>query len=155
MGNQPMTPAEYQAFLEKKFRKKKSKYKNERVEIKGNSFMSKGEGNHFFELTLRERAGEIKDIRCQHHVSLGPANIILIVDFSYTDCKTGKLTFEEFKGFPTPEYKLKERLWEVHGPAKLIVHYPPGSGMRPKVIIPKMQGFKCTACGHFNEHNAI
>lgn len=147
-----MTPAQYKAYLQKKYGKSKSKYKNKRTEVKGHSFMSTGEGYHYCELLLREKGGEIRNIRCQHHVPLGPAKIILIVDFSYTDCKTGDLTFEEFKGMPTPEYKLKERLWEVHGPAKLIVHYPPRCGKRPKVIVPKKEGYDyfaiCPNCGH-------
>lgn len=146
-----MTLAEYKAYLENKSGKKKSKYKNERTELKGRSFDSKGEANHFYELTLRERAGEIRDIKTQEHIYLSPARIDYICDFSFVDCKTGAREWAEYKGFETPEWRLKRRLWGHFGPGKLTIHYPPQSGKRPEVIWPKKTGAdshtKCHKCG--------
>ena len=151
MGNQPMTPAEYRAYLENKGRKKKSKYKNERTEVKGVTLASKGEGNHYGNLLLRERAGEIRDIKTQEHVYLTDARTDYICDFSFVDCKTGVKEWSEFKGFETPVWRIKLNLWRWYGPGKLTVHYPPQSGKAPEVVWPKNQGPEsptlCPKCG--------
>lgn len=44
-----------------------------------------------------------------------------IADFSYVDHKTGALTVEDTKGFATPVYRLKKRLFAACYPALKLV----------------------------------
>ncbi len=84
-------------------------------------------------LRLLEMAGEIENLREQVRVKIcckgkcpHAASIFSIVDFSAIDKRTGDLVFHESKGFETPEWRLKRRLWMHSGIGKLYVwkgHY--------------------------------
>ena len=69
-----------------------------------------------------QKRGEIADLKCQQTVKLTDAEIKYIADFSFIDPKTGERVFAEAKGFPTPEWKLKKRLWEYYGPGTLMIY---------------------------------
>lgn len=115
----------------------KAKYKATWVKHAGRSFASKLEAAVFDILTLRVRAGDIRDLRCQHTVDL-IGGIRWRVDFSAVDCATGELFFAEAKGFPTQEYKMKLKLWPECRTEKLEIWG--GSYKKPKLmqtIIPK------------------
>ncbi len=94
----------------------KNKFNNVRT---GDGFPSKLEAAVYQILRLREKAGEIKDIRRQHSVDLG-CQITWMVDFSYLDKKTKQRVWVEAKGMETGEYRLKLKLWRWgQGPGRL------------------------------------
>lgn len=98
---------------------KRPKYRNKRITHAGYSFASKGEASLFEELKFMEKSGLIYDLKCQDTVYLTYARIIYKPDFSYTDAETLKKEYAEFKGFETPEWRIKLRLWKEYGPGKL------------------------------------
>lgn len=96
------------------------KYGNVKVEDGGITFDSKAEHKHWLHLKLRERAGEIKQLRLQVPYELIPAQArpsggkerptVYIADFVYVEAKTGKEIVADVKGAATPEYRLKRKL---------------------------------------------
>lgn len=98
------------------------KYGNTRVSHSGLSFASKLEAALYDELKLREMGGELSGIRCQVHVKLTLAQIVYIADFMYTETKTNTLVWAEAKGYKTPEWAIKKRLWKFYGPGRLDIY---------------------------------
>jgi len=98
------------------------KYRSKRVNYEGHSFASQLEAAVFNLLTLREKAGEIKEIQHQDHIYLTNARICYIPDFKFFDLKTEEYTWAEAKGFETPEWKIKKRLWQHYGPGRLEIY---------------------------------
>lgn len=99
-----------------------NKYKARRTERAGMSFASKAEGKLFDHLTLLQKAGELRELRSQVSVYLTAARIQYIADFQYFDVRAGQITWAEMKGFETPEWRLKRRLWAAgYGPGTLRV----------------------------------
>ena len=74
-------------------------------------------------MSLRERAGDLRNLQRQQSIVLqeGPRNqrITLRIDFSWEDPKTGDRCFGEAKGFETPEWKLKLKLFRARPPGRL------------------------------------
>lgn len=72
-------------------------------------------------LLLREKRGEIKDIKSQQTVVLqdGPQNVRITwrADFSFINAVTNELCYCEAKGFETDVYKLKLKLIRKNPPA--------------------------------------
>jgi len=97
------------------------KYSAERSTRAGRSFASKLEAALFDLLVLREKAGEIREISQQAQIVLSQAKIIYKPDFMFVDCKTGRTVFAEAKGYETPEWRIKRRLWLAYGPSPLEV----------------------------------
>lgn len=96
------------------------KYHNKK-DIRGDkSFASKGEAGLYDHLLMREKAGEISDIKTQVQVYLTDAKILYKPDFSYIE--NGKIRFAEFKGFECGIWRIKRRLWKFYGPAPLEVY---------------------------------
>ncbi len=124
------------------FRAKKSKYKAEKVNFHGRSFHSKLEAAVYGLLLLREKAGEITDIKCQVHVKFHTyehGNIHIIPDFSAVDIKTGELFFVEAKGMETREWARKRKAWLMAGPSRMEIWK--GNFRNPKlteILIPKV-----------------
>lgn len=83
-------------------------------------FASKLEAAVHATLQLLERAGEIKSIQIQDHVRLSKAEILYIPDFR-VELPDGAVEWHEAKGFETPEWKIKKRLWKAYGPGPLTV----------------------------------
>lgn len=101
------------------------KYGNVKVTDGGITFDSKAEHKHWLYLKLRQRAGEIKDLRLQVPYELIPAQVspdgkkvratVYVADFTYID-STGKLNVDDPKGASTPEWRIKRKLMlQVHG----------------------------------------
>lgn len=91
----------------------KSKYGNTRVEIDGVSFDSKGEAAYWQQLKLRERAGEISDLKRQVTFRLdvnGQHVCRYIADYCHTE--GGRLVVTDFKSpaSMTADFKLKKKL---------------------------------------------
>lgn len=102
------------------------KYNARITKVNGITFPSALEAEVYWMLTLREKAGEISNLRTQHCVTLkarceacgeGPKK--WKVDFSFTDNKTGETVFAEAKGIESPKYKRDKKLWKADPPGKL------------------------------------
>ena len=93
---------------------KPSKYKNIKTSINGTSFDSKGEAQRYGALLLMQKDGIIKDLKRQvkHPIVINNQKICtLIVDYVYTDIKTGNVILEDFKGMKeTPIFRIKAKL---------------------------------------------
>jgi hypothetical protein len=115
------------AFLKKNT--KASKYQNQKItsQTTGRSFGSKLEANLFELLLLRERAGEIKELKQQVRVPLTKAEIVYIPDFSYILTATEIKEYAEAKGFETDAWRIKRRLWMHYGPGTLKVYKARGT----------------------------
>ncbi|NJM09711.1 MAG: DUF1064 domain-containing protein [Bdellovibrionaceae bacterium] len=112
------------------FGPKSQKYGAIRVKRAGLSFASQGEANLYEHLLWLERAGKIRAIRCQVSVYLTKAKILYKPDFSFVGVDTGELIYAEFKGFETPEWRIKRRLWMHYGPGRLQVFKGGGAALR-------------------------
>lgn len=120
-----------------KFDKQRIK-KYQRTESHGRSFHSKLEAAHYENLLLLERAKKISNIRCQVHVKLTLAEITSIVDFLVFDHEKNIDVYQETKGFETPEWRIKRRLWQYYGPGPLEIYSGRWSSIVLKeTIIPK------------------
>ena len=79
--------------------------------LAGRSFASRGERRRAEELVLLERAGAIQDLRYQVLYPLVVQGVRITgyrADFVYVE--DGKIVVEDFKGFLTPEYRIKRAL---------------------------------------------
>ena len=101
--------------------KKSSKYGAKRVTTDGYSFASQLEAALYQQLKLEMMSGIWTEIKCQDHVTLTKAKIKYIPDFRTTK-PNGEFVWHEAKGFMTPEYRLKEKLWAFYGPGTLLVY---------------------------------
>lgn len=115
-----------------------NKYNAKKVQKAGIWFDSKLESSLHDHLLMLEKAGEIRDIKCQARVKLTEAEIVYIPDFSAIDVKTGQLVFYEAKGAETDVWLIKKKLWRFYGHGILFIF----KGRAPKlslveVIIPK------------------
>lgn len=97
--------------------KRKNKFNARKKELAGRTFDSKGEANLYLYLLADP---EITNIKQQVSVYLTKARILYKPDFSYE--KDGELIYAEYKGFPTPIWRIKRRLWIHYGPGKLEVY---------------------------------
>lgn len=116
------------------------KYSAKKTIVGGISFASKLEAAVDKILQLQEMAGEIKIEQRQPTIYLTNARIIYKPDTMITNLSTGLVQYVEAKGFETPEWRIKRRLWMYYGPADLIVYM--GSHARPfikEVIVPKIE----------------
>lgn len=110
----------------------KNKYRATRV---GN-FASKLEKAVYDILENNQYLGYISDLKCQAEVRLTDANILYKPDFSFI--KNKKQWYAEAKGFKTPSWAIKKRLWAHYGPGPLEIYE--GSYKYPKLVetvIPK------------------
>jgi hypothetical protein len=117
-----------------------AEYGAKRVEHAGRSFASKLEAAVFDLLCLREKAGEIRDIKCQVRVKLSAADIVYIADFGFENVASGRPAFSEAKGFETDIWRIKRRLWIHYGPGILEIWR--GSYRKPyldETIVPQPQ----------------
>ena len=95
--------------------KKQNKYNNQSKEYNGRYYHSKKEAAYAQELDLLKKAGEIKDWKPQHRVSLDVNGYHIcnyIVDFLVTN-KYGEEELHEVKGFETDLWRIKRKLLEA------------------------------------------
>lgn len=104
------------------------KYGSKAVTIDGHRFPSKLEATRYMELKLLLRAGVISNLELQPKFELQPAftkngerhrAIYYVADFRYE--KDGKTIVEDTKGYKTPEYILKKKIFEYKFPDLHIV----------------------------------
>lgn len=115
----------------------KAKFGNKKTQRDGRSFASKLEAELYDLLRLRELAGEIQFLKCQVQVHLTDARIIYKPDFSYLNLVKNRNEWAEGKGFETPEWRIKRRLWMHYGPGPLLVYKKSGTLFLAEEIIPK------------------
>ena len=95
---------------------KRSKYGNRRTE----GWDSKAERTYWDQLLALEAAGEIRNLRRQVKVPLGIGQRYFRMDFVYWDCRLDAWVYDDYKGFATPEWKLKADIWAAgFGPGLL------------------------------------
>lgn len=89
--------------------------------VDGVRFSSKAEARRYQELTLLERAGQIKELELQPKFPLYVAHqrggelhqvCTYIADFRYREGPRGVLVIEDVKGCKTPVYRLKKKMFE-------------------------------------------
>ena len=97
----------------------KSKYSNKKVETPaGETFDSRLEARRFGALVVLVRVGDIRNLRRQVRYPLtahGKAICTYVGDFEYEERAGVRwvLVTEDAKGFQTPEFKLKSKLFEA------------------------------------------
>lgn len=106
-------------------RGKPSKYKNDKVTFRGETFDSKKEFEYYLILKDREKRGEIIALQRQYTIVIQPSfkmpsgqkirQITYIADFVYRDLKDGELHYIDVKGYKTEIYKLKKKLLAYKG----------------------------------------
>lgn len=107
-----MTAAEYRQTKAAK----PSKYRNRKTVVDGITFDSAIEARRYSVLKMLSMAGDISDLRLQPSYNLeahGAKICAYRADFEYRDCITGEAITEDVKGFETPEFKLKRKLFEA------------------------------------------
>jgi|ERR1700733_4432208 len=113
----------------------RAKYGAKRVESDGRSFASKLERDTYGILNLMQINGAIRDLKCQVQVLLSAAKIIYKPDFQFFDCEKSQDTWAESKGFETPEWKIKKRLWQAYGPGPLWIFKSARNGPQMTEIV--------------------
>lgn len=99
------------------------KYRAKRVERDGRSFASGAEAALYGLLKIEESQGLVSNIRCQVQVHLTEARIIYKPDFLVFDETIREEVYCEFKGFETPCWRIKLRLWKNgYGPGRLRIY---------------------------------
>jgi len=98
-----------------------NKFGNRKTVVDGITFASAKEARRYGELKLLERAGEIQGLSLQPRFPLrvnGKLVCTYVGDFLYVEAADPARdpVVEDAKGFKTPEYKLKAKLFEaLHG----------------------------------------
>lgn len=100
-----------------------SKYGAKRTTVDGITFASKKEARRYGELKLLAKAGRVQDLRLQPRYPLhvnGELVCTYVADFAYVavndNGEAERPYVEDVKGFKTPEYRLKSKLFKaVHG----------------------------------------
>lgn len=114
----------------------KPKYGNKKTIIDGKAFSSGCEADVYSMLLLREKAGEITDIKCQDTFHFTHKNRWRI-DFSYIFIETGEKFRVEAKGFETEVYVFKKNLYRYQGDCTLEIWKKRGQNVYlDEVIIP-------------------
>lgn len=98
-----------------------TKYGNRKTVVDGITFASAKEARRYGELKLMERAGLVRLLTLQPRYPLKVNDKLVctyVADFSYSTANgegggIGKMIVEDAKGFKTPEYKLKAKLFEA------------------------------------------
>lgn len=106
--------------------KSHTKYHADKTTIDGTSFDSKKEAEHYENLRLLEKVGEISNLQRQVRFELIPSQkdangrvlerpCTYVADFTYTDSQ-GNNVVEDTKGIRTKEYVIKRKLMlKIHG----------------------------------------
>lgn len=95
----------------------KGKYHAVQTDVDGIKFHSEKEANRYSELNLREKAGEIRDLKLQVKFPLIVNDIKIadyICDFQYLDLEKGDIVVEDVKGMKKGAaytiFKIKAKL---------------------------------------------
>jgi hypothetical protein len=95
---------------------------------RGKVYASKTEMEYAMLLHSLLKAGEIKRLIEQPTFTLGPSGIKYSPDFEVHDDEGRK--WIDVKGHQTAAFRLKVRLWKVHGPGLLLIVKRSGKGWK-------------------------
>jgi hypothetical protein len=109
INSQPETPDNLDQYFGKEYEKKQSKYGNCRTEFNGRTYASGAEAKRASELELLLKARQIFCLQYQVRFPVS-RKIVYVADFVYLDEKLNS-HIEDCKGFLTPVYKLKKKLF--------------------------------------------
>lgn len=94
-----------------------NKYRAKRTPVDGITFASAKEARRYLELKVLQKAGVISDLRLQPRFPLSVNGFPIctyVADFAFEEA--GCLVVEDAKGFKTPVYRLKAKLFAaLHG----------------------------------------
>lgn len=114
-----------------RFSRKNQKYGAKKVSHVGLSFASKLEAAVYDILYLKMLAEEINNLVTQKRVYLlRTPDIYYIPDFYFEINDVPH--YAEAKGYETPEWKIKKKLWSHFGPAQLDIYQ--GSYSSPRLV---------------------
>lgn len=102
------------------WQKRQNKYGNKSAEYNGHVYHSIKEAAYARELDLRLRAGDLREWKRQVPIELwvnGHKICRYVIDFLEID-KNGGEMWTEVKGFKTPEWELKWKLFEALYPER-------------------------------------
>lgn len=102
--------------------KKKNKYGNHIIYdpiTKKKAYDSKLEREYHQELLLREKVGDIRDVKQWPSVELLP-DIRYKPDFYYVDVETEQEIWVDTKGVIGERYRLIRKIWRLFGPGTLL-----------------------------------
>jgi len=98
-------------------KKRLHKYGAKRTWVDGIAFDSKAEAAYYSQLKLRDRLGEVTDVKLQEpFVVFGPKGQVICTwkaDFTFWDVKEKRKRVIDVKGVQTPLFKLKKKLVEA------------------------------------------
>lgn len=112
-AQETLSPAEARQLMAKAPR---SKYGNRKTVVDGITFDSGVEARRYRVLKMLSDAGDITDLELQPSYQLeayGAPICTYRADFAYRDAVSGEDITEDVKGFLTPEFKLKRKLFEA------------------------------------------
>ena len=107
--------------------RRRSKYRNKKVQLDGHTFDSKAEARYYQQLKLMERAGEILFFRLQpryrlldgfekHGKKHRPVDYVADFEIHHKD---GSIEVVDVKGMQTQVFKIKEKMFNAKYPHKL------------------------------------
>ena len=95
---------------------KPPKYRNRKVVVGGETWDSEREYARWLVLRAMERDGLVRDLRRQVRVPLvvnGVKVCVWVADAVYFDAATGRVEWEDTKGYRTRAYRLKAKLFRA------------------------------------------
>ncbi len=96
--------------------KRRNKYGNRKVTLRGHVFDSQREATRYQELKLLQRGGAISRLELQpvYHLLVNDRHVgDYRADFRYIDRRSMQVVVEDVKGYRTPVYRLKKKLVEA------------------------------------------
>lgn len=95
---------------------KRQKYGNRKTTIDNIEFPSKAEASYYCDLKVRERAGEVSNVKMQTPYALTINGRLICTyrdDFSFQDHVENRFRVVDVKGFATPVFKLKLKMMKA------------------------------------------
>ena len=112
------------------YKKRKHKFNAKKTVIDGITFASKKEGTRYSVLKLLQKGDKISGLTLQPKFELQPSfkidgktirAITYVADFQYFDIEFGKIVVEDVKGFKTPVYEIKKKMFQYKFPQFLFL----------------------------------
>lgn len=97
------------------------KFNNKPNYYDGHYFASQLERSLYQQLKIREKAGEVSNVRCQQPVYLTAAAIKYVADFIVYDHKLKADVIWEAKGKETERWKIIKELYPYYGTMRLYI----------------------------------
>ncbi len=113
----------------------KSKYRNKKTVVDGVKFDSIAESEYYLILKHQELLGTTKLIELQPKIYLTRAKILYKPDFYVQNLETGDCFYIDVKGFSTPVFNIKARLWKAYASLPLHIIKKVGRNFKTEKII--------------------